>query len=376
MQCKECGEVAKDNTLRYCENCGAKMPPLPPGTPRKTGVRPAIPTTGRPRAYVPARDALPDDDTEEQSRSPHFVPSSAQDEHTDPGISATPPYDGPAWLAHVAAHSPTVLGLGLLALAMFLAILPFFSGVGPFWSLVVLAGGWVVAARELREAQVRHPLVDWVPESLLQPAVPALFAVLVAALALRMVSLGFTPLLWLGGAGLVGYDQYRKVYAGEQGWSRLFVPRQLLSGLSLVALGGVALCVLSLFLTWVPARSPARHATAAAGPPELRMMDPVPASSDYSFQLPDNAGWDQPMAVTMELLLLAVLGLMALHPEVYRPDWLPFAPLGVVALGIAWAVFCLVTLGFSVGPVLFLVGLVAVGVVSGREAFARAPSVE
>ncbi len=375
MECKECGEVARDNTLRYCENCGAKMPALPPGTARRTGARPAITTTGRSRPFVPAKDALPDDDTQEQSQSPHFVAPPAREEHTDPGLPAEPAYDGPAWLAHVPAHSPTVLGLGVLALAVFLSFLPFFAGVGPLWSVVVIAGGWCVAARELREAGLRHPLVDWVPEQLLHPAVPALYAVLVAALALRMLSLGFTPLLWLAGAGLVGYDQYRKVYANEQGWHRYFEPRQLVRGVTPVALAGVALCLLSLFLAWVPTQRAASRAAPRAGPSELRVEEsPVPAT--YDFDLPSNAGWDQPMAVTLELLLLAVLGLMALHPEVPRPDWLRFAPLGVVGLGFVWTLFCLFTLGFTVGPVLFLVGLVAVSVVSGREAFARAPALE
>ena len=177
-------------------------------------------------------------------------------------------------------------------------------------------------------------------------------------------------------AGLVGYDQYRKVYAGEGGYGRFFEPRQLLRGLTPVALGGVGLCLLALFLTWVPSRPSARRPAFAAGPPELRVMDSAPVSSDYTFELPNNAGWDLALGVPMELLLLAVLAFMALRLEVDRPEWLRFAPLGVVALGVVWTAFCLVTLGLSVGPVLFLVGLAAVGVVSGREAFARAPALE
>jgi hypothetical protein len=372
MQCNECGESAKDITLRYCENCGAKMPMPPPGTTRTTGTRRSLTTTGRPRV-VPARLPPHDDDTEEQSVSPHVARPADRDEQTDPGLPAAPArpaapaYDGPVWLAHVPGHSPTVLGLGLVGLAIFLSILPFFSGVGPLWTLLVLVGGGLLTVRELRAAGLSHPALDWVPAPWLGPLLPALVTVLLVALAVRMLSLGLTPLLWLGGAGLVAHDQYRKVYVGEQGFSHFFEPRQLLRGPSLVALVGVGVCLLALFLTWTPS-TPPRRAVSSGAPSQLRMMDPPPGVSSY--ELPNSAGWDQSPAVVLELLLLGVLALLALHPEEPRPSWLRLAPVGVVAVGTIWVLVSLLTQGLAVGPFVFLGGLVAVGVVSVRELLA------
>lgn len=363
MQCKECGESARDETLRYCENCGAKMPPPPPpGTIRRTTTGVGAVTTGRTRSTAAAR-AIP-------------APARDEAEDTDPGLHTpgrpkAPPYEGPVWLAHVPAHSPSVAGVGLLGVGLVLSILPFFAGVGPFWSLVVVVGGWLVTARELREAGETHALVDWIPDTLLRPVVPAVFAVVVAALAIRMLGLGLTPVLWLGGAALLGYDQYRKVYLGAHGWSRLFEPRVLLRGTAPVALGGVALCLLSLFLTWVPTVTARSSGPVPDAPPELRVVDAPAASDDFVYGLIQESydkGWDQPLSVCMELLLLAVLGLMALRPEVPRPEWLRFAPIGVVVLGLVWM---LVNGGLLLGPVLFLVGLAATGFAAVYGAFTR-----
>ncbi|MCY1079178.1 hypothetical protein [Archangium lansingense] len=364
MQCKECGEGARDETLRYCENCGAKMPPPPPpGTIRRTSTGVGALTTGRTRSTAAARAVA--------------VPLQDEAEDTDPGLRnpaqpKAPPYDGPVWLAHVPAHSPSMVGLGLLGVGLVLAILPFFAGVGPYWSLVVIIGGWLVAARELRDAGEKHALVDWVPDTLMRPVVPAVFSVVVAALAIRMLSIGLTPVLWLGGAALLGYDQYRKVFVGQNGWSRLFEPRTLLRGTAPVALGGVALCLLSLFLTWVPTQGTGRSAgPVPQAPPELLVVDAPQPSEDFVYGLLQESydkGWDQPLSVCMELLLLAVLGLMTLRPEVPTPNWLRFSPIGVVVLGLVWM---LVNGGLLLGPVLFLVGLAATGFAAVYGAFTR-----
>jgi hypothetical protein len=267
-----------------------------------------------------------------------------------------------------------VAGVGLLGVGLVLSILPFFAGVGPFWSLVVFAGGWLVVARELHAAGEPHPLVDWVPPSLLRPEVPAVYAAVAVGLAIRMFGIGLTPLLWLGGAGLLAWDQHRKVYVGAEGVGRYFEPRQLLRGMAPVALGGVVLCLMALFLTWVPA-TPTRSSSSGPvpqAPPELRVVDTPRPSSDSVYSLFDDAydkGWDQTLSVTLEMLLLAVLGLMALRPEVPRPEWLRFAPLGVVALGLVWT---LVQGGLLLGPMLFVVGLAAVAFGSAYGAFVRA----
>ena len=355
MQCKECGESAKDITLRYCENCGAKMPVAPT---RGTSTRPTLlddapgRTVTRDASESPARPGTRPPVREEPAR-----------------LDDSPPYDGPAALRHVPGHSPSVLGIGLLVLAVACSLL--LAGVGAFWSLFTVLGGWLVTAREMRDAGQKNGLVDWVPESLMRPAVPALYTVVAVALAIRMLGVGLTPLLWLLGAGLLAADQYRKVFAGEEGFSRLFEPRQLLRGTAVVAVLGVIVCLVALFLTWVPGRAPRSSPAGVtrAAPAELRVQDRTPPSSDFVYTLldqPQDAGWDQPGAVTLELLLLGVLALLALRPEVEVPGWLRFAPIGVVVLGLGWT---LVFGGLVAGALLFLVGLGVVGFASVIRAF-------
>ncbi len=102
------------------------------------------------------------------------------------------------------------------------------------------------------------------------------------------------------------------------------------------------------------------------------MVDAPRPSSDSVYSFFDESydkGWDLSFSVTMEMLLLAVLGFMALRPEVPRPDWTRFAPIGVVVLGIVWA---LVNGGLQLGPLLFLTGLVAVGFATVYRLFMRA----
>ena len=106
-------------------------------------------------------------------------------------------------------------------------------------------------------------------------------------------------------------------------------------------------------------------------PPELHVVDAPTPSDDFVYSLIEESydkGWDQTFSVGMELLLLGVLGLMALRPEVPRPEWLRFAPIGVVVLGLVWT---LVQGGLLLGPVLFLVGLAAMGFAAVYGAFTR-----
>src|SRR5687768_9688447 len=106
-RCPECGEVAAEPRLRYCENCGAKMPEYKP---------PPLVDEQASAAAV-AKKARP----------------------------APPPYNGPKWLAYVPAHSPTVLGVMLhllaiglpLLLSLPLARLDGFPYLDGFWSLVM-----------------------------------------------------------------------------------------------------------------------------------------------------------------------------------------------------------------------------------------------
>ena len=65
--------------------------------------------------------------------------------------------------------------------------------------------------------------------------------------------------------------------------------------------------------------------------------------------------------------LLAILVMLMLKPEVDRPVWLRFVPAGVTVISLAWV---LVNMGMKVGPILFLAGLLPVGLVSAMQAMA------
>lgn len=369
MRCPECGE-ASDARLKYCENCGAKMPVSPQATGPRPAVRPSRPNRG---AEEPAYAAEILEEVEARSR-PYAVgdaPPLDPEDKTDPGLSR-PPYDGPKWLEHVPAHSPTVAGVGLLGAALVLSILPFFSGAGVPGSLLALVAGAVLVARELREAGQAPDFTERVPEALLRPEAAALSTVVLAAVAVRMLGFGLTPLLWVAGVGLVGYDQWRKGLAGEDGVGRYFEPRRLLLMPRLVALAGVAVCLLSLFAPWATVRSELAglpgNAPVPAGPPELRVVRTVRPSDDVLYSRGGDAtllsGWDMPASVVAELALLVVLALLALRPEVERPSWARFVPAGAVGLCLVWVAL---NLRLVPGPFGFLVGLGAVGMLAAKE---------
>lgn len=383
MRCPECGEVAADARLKYCENCGGKMPVSQVAT----GSRPALRPTRTSEQPAYAAEIL---EEEEEFRSPRAQraqaarPGTTEDEgeSTDPG--STVPYDGPRWLKDVPGHSASVVGVGLVVLAVGLSILPFFAGVGVLASLLVVLGGVALVARELRESGDGSGWVESVPAVLLRPEVPAGYALLLAALAVRMLGLGITPLLWVAGAGLVCFDQYRKVYAGPDGVGRRFDPLQVLRFPSVVALAGVALCLATLYLPWlhvtaggaeVPGNAPVPGGEARQGPPELRVVDTPRASDDSLYSayggVSVSSGWDLPGSLLPELVLLAALLVLALREEEERPAWLRFVPAGAVGVSLLWALF---HMKLAVGPIAFVFGLGAVGFVAVRTVLDGRPA--
>ncbi|QSQ26987.1 zinc ribbon domain-containing protein [Pyxidicoccus parkwayensis] len=369
MRCPECGE-ASDARLKYCEHCGAKMPERPQATGARPAVRPQRPSRAASEpAY--AKEIL--DEVEEHSR-PYAVneeaPELPPEDQTDPGRSR-PPYDGPKWLEHVPAHSPTVAGVGLLALALVLSVLPFFADAGVPGSLLALVAGAVLVARELREAGQAHDFTERVPEVLLRPESAAAAMAVLAAIAVRMLGFGLMPLLWLSGVGLIAWDQWPKVVAREDGVAPYFEPRRLLRMPRVVALGGAALCLLCLFAPWATVRSELGplpgNAPVPQGPPELRVVHTVRPSDDVLYARGADAtlmsGWDLPGAVLVELALLVVLAMLALRPEVERPSWARFVPAGAVGFCLLWVVL---NMRLMLGPIAFIVGLGAVGMLAAR----------
>lgn len=377
MRCPECGE-ASDGRLKYCENCGAKMPV----SPQATGPRPAVrPSRAGRKASEPAYAEEILEEVEEQRARPYAVrhePPPDSDDVTDPGVSRSA-YDGPKWLASVPAHSRSVVGVGVLGLALVLSILPFFTDAGWLGTLLALAAGVLLVARELREAGEAPGFTQAVPEALLRSEATALCTAVLAALAVRMLGVGLTPLLWLVGTGLVVHDQWRKVLSGPDGVvARWLEPRQLLRMPGVVALGGVAVCLLALFTPWSTVRTAVaslpENAPVPMGPPELRVIDAPRPSDDVLYtrggDIISLSGWDLPASVGVELALLAVLMLLALRPEVERPSWARFVPAGAVGLGLVWAAL---NMRVALGPVLFVMGLGALGFVAAVQLREGAP---
>jgi hypothetical protein len=281
-----------------------------------------------------------------------------------------PPYTGPKWLEHVPGHSPSVLGVALHWVALGLSIIPALASIGPFWSFVMLMGSFLVVSRELRAAGERGPLVDWVPESVQKPAVAAAYTALAVGLSLPMIEFSIQPLLWLGGTALLVRDQWPKVFAGPNGYLRLFDPRSLVRGHRIMALVGVSLCVLSLLLPWIEINVGKGNGAVSAVAGAVRTED-VPRMFDSVYNGMEDirtAGIDRPVASTVLVALLALLVLTMLRPEVDRPEWLRFVPAGLTVIAVAWG---LVNMKFKLGPILFIAGLVPVGLVAFMAAMGR-----
>jgi hypothetical protein len=330
--CPECDAVAAEPRLRYCENCGARMPEY------------KSPTTMMAAAGGEGAQGAGDIQGEEEE------------------VRKRPPYTGPKWLEHVPGHSPSVLGVVLHWVALGLSVIPALASVGKFWSFVMLLGSILVVFRELRATGERNPLVDAVPESITSPAVTAVYTAMAVGLCLPMLELSVQPLLWLGGTALLVKDQWGKVFAGPRGYLRLFDPRSLVRGQKLLALVGVSVCMLALLFPWIEIKigggNGAVSSVAGLRPTELpRQFDSV-----YNgLEDVRTAGIDRPVAPTVVLGLLALLVIVMLRPEVDRPEWLRFVPAGITVISLAWG---LVNMKPKLGPIMFLAGLVPIALIA------------
>lgn len=156
--------------------------------------------------------------------------------------------EGTPLLDRVPGRSVTLVGVGLVAAAIVLSLLPRFSGVGPWWSVIMLVGAAAVAVPELRRAgsEVEVNL----PGPLRHPLLPPAYAALVAVHAFLLLRIGIIPLMWLAAAVLLGWDQYRRAARAPDGFVRHFDVRRAWHGYRRNVTAGVAVCLASLFLTW------------------------------------------------------------------------------------------------------------------------------
>ncbi|RYZ41321.1 MAG: zinc ribbon domain-containing protein [Myxococcaceae bacterium] len=375
MQCPECGESAADVRLMYCEQCGAKMPARPASAPRPSArnSRPSRPASEP--AY--ASELMEEEEEDRRARSGvHRPPPVAA---TSAPVEEDDGYTGPRWLKEVPGHSQSVLGVGVVVFCLGLSILPFFPNVGVVGSLLTLVGGVAVVARELRRSGEAPGWVDSVPLVLMRPEVPAAYTLLLAALALKLSGFNLLMPIWVAGAVLVGLDQYKHVIEGPDGVSRQFDVRSLLGFPRVVALAGVAVCLVALYLPWgqmmadgspVTGNVPVPGSVQGA-PPELRVIPTNRPMDDSLYSTGGRvtrSGWDVPASELPLLALLALLVIAALHPEVERPGYLRWVPLGAVSVSLLWA---LAGVRLAVGPFAFLFGLGAVGFYAVRYALAR-----
>lgn len=154
-----------------------------------------------------------------------------------------------AALDRIPGRSVSLVGLGVLASAILLSLLPGLSGVGPAWSAVMLAGGAAVAVDELRAAG--RPLAAVrLPRPLAHPLFPPAFAALVGVHAFHLLRPAAVPLLWLAAALLLGWDQARKTVLSPDGFGRMLDFRRARRGYRANVLLGAGLCLASLFLVW------------------------------------------------------------------------------------------------------------------------------
>ncbi|RKH96963.1 zinc ribbon domain-containing protein [Corallococcus sp. AB004] len=291
------------------------------------------------------------------------------------------PYTGPRWLKDVPGHSQSVLGVGLVAFSLVLSILPFFPSVGVLGTLLSLVGCVSLVARELRRDGNAPGWVDSVPLVLMRPEIPAAFTLLLLALSVRLLA-GFNLLfpIWAAGTALIAVEQYKLVIAEPDGVARDFDLRSLLGFPRVVALAGVAVCVVALFLSWgkvmadgsaLPDNAPVPGGVRSV-PAELRVIPTTRPSDDSLYSagggVASRSGWDLPLSELPLLALLSVLVLAALRTDVERPAFLRWVPVGAVSVSLLWA---LAGVKLAVGPIAFLLGLGAVGFHAVRHAMGR-----
>ncbi|WP_043412460.1 hypothetical protein [Archangium violaceum] len=170
--------------------------------------------------------------------------------------------DDPRLRSHLPGGSLTLLGLGLVALALLLSVIPFVQGIGLPGSMVVLPWGLLVAVSEWRlisapEAQEPGtrpvpplpPALANLPRDLRHPGIAQTFALLTCTYAVLMLGLGPISLVWVLAGTVLGYDQGWRYFAagGEEadGMEGNSGPR-----LHRWVVAGTVLCTFSLLLPW------------------------------------------------------------------------------------------------------------------------------
>jgi hypothetical protein len=248
--------------------------------------------------------------------------------------------DDPRLRSRLPGESLTLLGLGLVGLALLLSLLPFVQGIGLVGSTVMLLGGALVGVNEWRlvtapgtqevrtaAAHSLPPALENLPRETQHPGIARAYAALAFTHALLMMGFGLISVLWLLAAIVLGFDQGRRFFASEE-YEGYLDAGTFHPNLDRWAVVGANVCTFALLLPWVRSN--------------------VPMSG--------LSGGEQPLATFTQfsLVLLAAFalrqwGLSTLHPivPVIMAVWLTL-----------W--FFLMMSVYTVGPWIFLVGLLMV----------------
>jgi hypothetical protein len=151
-------------------------------------------------------------------------------------------------LDRVPGRSVTLVGTGLVALAIGLSMLPMFSGVGMMWSTLMLLGAAIVSITELESAGGSSPVRA--PTGLRHPLIAPAYAAVVMLHAFLLLQVAIVPLLWACAAVLLAWDQYRRAARAHDGFVHQFDLRHAWRGYRRNVTAGVGLCLVSMFMTW------------------------------------------------------------------------------------------------------------------------------
>lgn len=248
--------------------------------------------------------------------------------------------DDPRLRSHLPGGSLTLLGLGLVGLALLLSLIPAVPGVGFLGSVVMLLWGALVAVNEWRllsQPEVREPGIPAVrplppslanlPRDTRHPGIAQTFALLTCTYAVLMLGLGPISLVWMLAATVLGYDQgWRYFAAGSEDTEGAEAGSG--SRLHRWVVAGVVLCTFALLLPWTRG----------------------------TLNVPGLSGGDMPLSThtLFTLLLLACSGVRHRGLSAFHPLLLILAAIWLTM----W--FVLNMSAYAVGPWFFLPGLLAV----------------
>ncbi|HEY3365641.1 MAG TPA: hypothetical protein VGK74_11350 [Symbiobacteriaceae bacterium] len=255
--------------------------------------------------------------------------------------------EGAIGVANIPGRSVSIVGLALMTVAVLLSVLPRFSGIGFSWSVIMLAGGALVAVHELRPG---GPPPGGLP-ALSHPLIPPVFALLAAVHAFQLLRLGLVPLLWAAAAVLLCSAQYRKAMLAPGRFRQFFDPVLAWYGYRRYLVVGAAVCLGSLFFTW--------GETLGYWTGSLAYDTNGFAWNPFTYYWPGYAlsGRNQALALFVELCLVALVVWSAHRGNGPMPAWFNRLAAGMAGFLTLW---WLVHIQANAGPWVFLPGLLLI----------------